>query len=313
VFVIDDIQWTDQETLAWLHFLLRYSLQAPLLVAATIRSTEIDSQHPLTSWLMDLRRTDQLTEIELGPLDEPDTALLAAHLAGAELNAESAAQLYRETEGNPLFVVESVRSGELDITLKQQTSPSPKIQAVIEYRLSQLSPPARRIANLAAASGRAFAFDILTEASDEDEDWLVRGLDELWQRRIIREQSDNDYDFSHNRIREIVYNSLSAANRRLLHRRIAEAMEMVHAANLDNFSKQIALQYEAAGEKEKAIAFYRRAGQVAQQIYANADAIQLYSNGLRLLATLPENPERAEQELSARHHPSSRTEGWRRN
>jgi len=297
VLVIDDIQWTDQETLAWLGYLLRYPPQAPLLVAATIRSTEIDSRHPLTFWLMDLRRTDQLTEIELGPLDEPDTALLAAHIAGAELNSESASQLYRETEGNPLFIVETVRAGEIKDTIQQRTSLSPKIQTVIESRLAQLSPPARRIANLAAAIGRAFAFDVLAEASQEDEDWLVTGLDELWQRRIIREQSDNDYDFSHNRIREIVYNSLSAANRRLLHRRIALAMETVYAANLDNFSKQIALQYDAAGEKEKAITYYQRAGQVAQQIFANADAIQLYTNGLILLDTLPDNTERAEQEL----------------
>ncbi len=297
VLVIDDIQWTDQETLAWLRFLLRYPPRAPLLVAATIRSTEIDSRHPLISWLMDFRRTDQLTEIELGPLDEPDTALLAAYIAGAELNSDTASQLYRETEGNPLFIVETVRAGELKDTIQQRTSLSPKIQTVIESRLAQLSPSARRIANLAAAIGRAFAFDVLTEASHEDEDWLVRGLDELWQRRIIREQSDNDYDFSHNKIREIVYNSLSAANRRLLHRRIAGAMVRAYAANLDNFSKQIALQYEAAGEKEKAIAYYQRAGQVAQQIFANPDAIQLYSSGLKLLETLPDNPERAEQEL----------------
>jgi predicted ATPase len=297
VLVIDDLQWTDQETLAWLHYLLRYPPRAPLLVAATIRSTEIDSRHPLISWLMDFRRTDQLTEIELGPLDEPDTASLAASIAGAELNSDTASQLYRETEGNPLFIVETVRAGELKDTIQQRTSLSPKIQTVIESRLAQLSPQARRIANLAAATGRAFAFDVLAEASNEDEDWLVRGLDELWQRRIIREQSDHDYDFSHNKIREIVYNSLSAANRRLLHRRIAGAMETAYAADLDHFSKQIALQYEAAGAKEKAIAYYRRAGQVAQQIYANADAIQLYSNGLMLLESLPDNPERAEQEL----------------
>ena len=301
VLVIDDLQWTDQETLAWLHYLLRYPPQAPLLVAATIRSTELDSQHPLTSWLISLRGTDQLTEIELGPLDKADTALLAAHIAGVALNSDSASQLYLETEGHPLIVVETVRARERKGAIKQEASLSPKIQAVIESRLAQLSPLARRIANLAAAIGRAFTFDVLAEASQEDEDWLVKGLDELWQRRIIREQSDNDYDFSHDKIREVVYNSLSAANRRLLHRRIAGAMETVHTANLDNISRQIAHQYEAAGVKGKAIDYYRQAGQVAQQIYANVDAIQLYSKGLRLLETLPDNPKRAEQELIFQH------------
>lgn len=298
VLIIDDLQWTDQETLAWLHYLLRSRPRAPLLVAATIRLTELDFQHPLMAWLVDLRRTSQLTEIELGPLDATDTALLAAHIAGSELNSALAAQLYTETEGHPLIVVETVRAGTLKGRLKPETSLSPKIQAVIESRLAQLSSPARRIANLAAAIGRAFTFDVLAEASREDEDRLVKGLDELWHRRLIREQSENDYDFSHNKIREVVYNQLSTANRRLLHRRIAAAMEMVHAAELDPMSQQIARQYEAAGVKEKALVYYRRAGQVAQQLYANVEAIQLYSTGLRLLETLPDNPERAEQELS---------------
>lgn len=300
VLAIDDLQWTDQETLAWLHYLLRYGSPSPLLIAATIRSTEIDDSHPLHSWLADLRGTDRLAEIELGPLNERDTAILAAHIAGAQLDAHAAARLYRETEGNPLFTVETVRvrAGQPADGGAVEAPLSPRIQAVIESRLAQLSPLARRVANLAAATGSAFTFEVLAEASQEDEDFLVAALDELWQRRITREQSDHDYDFSHNKIREVVYNNLSLANRRLLHRRIARAMETVHAADLDGMSQQIARQYEAAGVRERAIAYYRRAGQVAQGIYANADAIQLYSRALTLLDTLAETAERAEQELA---------------
>jgi predicted ATPase len=298
LLVIDDLQWTDHETLAWLHYLLCYNPQAPLLVAGTIRSTDVDSHHPLTALLLSLRSTDQLTEIELGLLDERDTAELAAHIAGLELNSDSAAQLYQETEGHPLFVVETMRAGSTKAVPGRATSLPPKVQAVIESRLAQLSASARRIANLAATIGRAFAFDVLAEASQEDEDALVRGLDELWQRRIIREQSENDYDFSHDKIREAVYNSLSTANRRLLHRRVAGALETVHATNLDAVSAQIAGQYGGAGLQGQAIAYYQRAGEVAQQIYANQDAIQLYSKGLALLKTGPDTPGRAEQELA---------------
>jgi predicted ATPase len=228
-----------------------------------------------------------VTEIALEPLDEADTASLAAHVSGIELGAGASAHLYAETEGNPLFIIETLRAGERAGALVQGPALSPKIQSVIEARLAQLSNPARGVANLAAALGRSFAFDVLAVASEEDEDWLVQGLDELWQQRIIREQSDQDYDFSHNKIREVVYNSLSAANRRLLHRRIAAAMETIYAANLDAVSKQLALQYEAAGSSEKAVAYYLRAGQLAQQIYANAEAIQLYDRALVILGTLP--------------------------
>lgn len=298
LLVVDDLQWAGEETLAWLHYLLRYTPQSPLLLAATIRSTEIDPAHPVAPWLTDLRRTDQLAEIELGPLDEAETALLAAHVAGSTLNSDLAARLYAETEGHPLFIVETIRAGDLAAAFTHGAALPPKLQAVIESRLARLSAQARRLANLAAAIGRAFTFDVLAAASAEDEDWLVQGLDELWQQRLIREQSDQDYDFSHNKIREAVYTGLSAANRRLLHRRIATAMEQVYAAHLDPASKEIARQYELAGVAAKAIAYYRRAGQVAQEIYANADAIQLYEKALSLLHTLPASREHAAQELT---------------
>ena len=69
---------------------------------------------------------------------------------------------------------------------------------------------------LAATIGREFTFDVLQQASGDDEEMLVRGLDELWQRHIIREIGTNAYDFSHGKLRDVTYASLSAARRRLL-------------------------------------------------------------------------------------------------
>jgi hypothetical protein len=68
---------------------------------------------------------------------------------------------------------------------------------------------------------------------------LVRGLDELWQRRIVREQGAEAYDFSHDKLREAAYTELSAARRRLLHRRVAEAIKTVHARDLNAASGQV--------------------------------------------------------------------------
>ncbi len=295
--VVDDLHWADRETLAWLHYLMRSRLPNPLLVVGAIRSTEIEAQQPLHSLLVELRRTERLTEIPLGPLSKSDTILLANQLAGTALQSGAALQLYTETEGHPLFVVEMVRAGEVAGGAGTESTLPPMIHAVIESRLVQLSSAARRIANMAAAIGRSFVFDVLAAASREDEDTLVRALDELWQRQIIREQSDTEYDFSHDKIREVTYASLSMANRRLLHRRIAAAMEAVYASNLDRFSQQIAHHYDAAGLTESAIAYYQRAGQSAQHIYANTDAVRLFTRALELLETLPDSRARSEQEL----------------
>ena len=113
--------------------------------------------------------------------------------------------------------------------------------------------------------------------SDQDEQALVHSLDELWQRRIVRDIPGRDtpaYDFTHDKLREVAYNSQSATRRRLLHQRIAQAMESVHGPALDAVSGQIATHYELAGRFEQAIPHYQRAAVVAQRVYANADAIR---------------------------------------
>jgi tetratricopeptide (TPR) repeat protein len=168
----------------------------------------------------------------------------------------------------------------------------PKVQAVIHARLAQLSPPASELAGVAATIGREFTFAVLALASEGDEDILVRGLDELWRRRIVRERGVDAYDFSHGKIREVAYAALSAARRRALHRRLAQALEVAHASDLDPVSAQVAAHYERAGLPAQAIPYYLRAGEAARQIYANDEAMRWYHQVLALLpvAGLPSDP-----------------------
>ncbi|HMN29110.1 MAG TPA: hypothetical protein PKE45_13240, partial [Caldilineaceae bacterium] len=135
------------------------------------------------------------------------------------------------------------------------------------------------------------------QTGDLTEDALVRALDELWQRRIVREQSTDLYDFSHDHIREVAYDAISPVRQRLLHRRVAQALETVHAMNLDAVSGQVAVHYEQAGLLEKAILYYKQASGVAQRIYAIVEAIDHLRKALRLLKSLPSTPERSQQEL----------------
>ncbi len=234
MLLIDDLQWCDQDTMEWLHFLLRFDRQARILIIGTARAEEIPPQHPLRSLLLYLRSAARITELTLQPLDAAETAKLAAHIADREPDVESAMRLYRETEGNPLFVVETVRSEpggwglgdkrweSLD-ALEPVTSIPRRVQAVISGRLEQLSAPAREVAALAAAIGRAFNLDLLIQVGHLDEGGAVRALDELWQKRIVYEKAPHSYDFTHDKLREVAYAEISNPKRRLLHRRIAQA------------------------------------------------------------------------------------------
>jgi DNA-binding SARP family transcriptional activator/predicted ATPase len=322
LLLIDDLQWCDQETIEWLHFLLRFDPQARLLVVGTIRADEAPPQHPLRALLLALRSTVDVTELTLQPLDAAETAKLAAHVTGRELDVESTMWLYRETEGNPLFVVETMRAGfersassvqgatfESDPSAEtkaqglapdrgEESKLPARVQAVIAGRLARLSASARELAELAATIGRSFTLDLLLEAGDGDEDHVAHALDELWQKRIVREQGANSYDFTHDKLREIAYVEISTPQRRRLHRRIAQALERTSAETPAATSGQIASHYERAGMTEQAIPHYQRAAVVAQRLYANEDAINLLSCGLALLEQAPAGAKRDTQELN---------------
>ena len=164
LLLIDDLQWCDRETLEWLHFLSRFDPEARLLVLGTARSEELDAAHPLPALLRQLRSASQLAEIALEPLDAAETAELAAQVGNRAFDADAATRLYRETEGNPLFVVETVRAesgGEPPPGVPEQGIPGlpPRAHAVIAGRLAQLSDHARETAAAAAVIGRAFDLD----------------------------------------------------------------------------------------------------------------------------------------------------------
>jgi len=312
LLVIDDLQWCDQDTLEWLHFLLRFDTEAHLLIVGTVRTDELSPQHPLSTLLRHLSHTVAVTEIALAPLDAAETAALAASMIDRELDTPSAMRLFGETEGNPLFVIEAVRAG-LDELLKQAAAstrvvfppaPAPHnlpegVRTVIAGRLAQLSAPARELAALAAVVGRAFSLDILTHASNSnsDEESIVRALDELWERRIVRDQGNATYDFTHDKLREVAYAEINLPQRQLWHRRIARALETLYGDDLNPVSGQIAAHYEHGGSIERAIPYYHRAALVAQHVFAHEDAILLLRHCLALLEQRPGGAARDRQEL----------------
>ena len=279
---------------------------ARLLVVGCAREEELPPHHPLRTFLLHLRTTTGVTEIPLQPLDAAETGKLAGAVANRELDMGSVMHLFQETGGYPLFVVEMVRADlgrvsagppEADRPHRQppledaRTLP-PRVHAVLVGRLLQLSASARELVELAAIIGREFTLDFLIGGGLADTDSAVRALDELWYKRIVREHGANGYDFTHDKLREVAYGEISAPQRRMLHRRVAQALEARHAEDLDSVSGQLASHYERAGMIEQALLYYRRAAAVAQCVYANEDAINL------LLRSLDGKAGRAEEGLA---------------
>jgi len=295
LLVIDDLQWCDQDSFEWLHSLFRAELGGGVMVVGTVRSEETDRSHPFTRLWGELRQSGQAEEIELLPLDETETSALGSQIANRQLSAAELERLYRATQGNPLFVVESVRAGLGDPS--STSAAPPRVHAVIVARLAQLTPSAYELSGFAGAVGQAFSFDLLAKATDWDEDSVSQALDELWQRRIIESKGSGEYDFTHDRLREVAYAEAGPVRQRFLHRRIARALEELHAGRLENVFGQLAAHYAAAEMPEEAIRNHRAAASVADQRNANAEAAAELRRAIALCRELPATPQRKEQQL----------------
>ena len=199
LLLIDDLQWCDHETLQWLHFVLRFDPKKRLLVVGTARIEELAPAHPATEWLVHLRSEGSVTELALGSLDAVETGHLAGQVTKRELDDQSALRLYRETEGNPLFVVELASAGlstetgnkvaeALDYSVPQLATANlpPRMHAVIAGRLAQLSPGRASWQDLLPRSGESSPSISCARPAAARPDGLIEGLDELWQRHVVR-------------------------------------------------------------------------------------------------------------------------------
>jgi len=284
---LDDMQWCDPDSFEWLSALLTSVAARGILVLATVRDEETGRDHPFTRFVAGLRASGMVLEIPLEPLDAQETAELASLESAQPLETGNLGEIYRATRGNPLFVVESVRAG----------LQSTRVHAVIASRLAQLSPASYELAGLASVVGRPFSFELLEKATDWDEASVSQALDELWRRRIIESRGASEYDFTHDRVREVACAELSLVRQRYLHRRVARALAETHGADIETWSGQIASHFEQAGMAHEAIESYSKAAGYARQRYADSEAADLMRRALTLCRGFSESERRQEQEL----------------
>jgi DNA-binding SARP family transcriptional activator/tetratricopeptide (TPR) repeat protein len=297
LLVLDNLQWCDADTLSFVTVLLNLAPDTPLLVAATAReNAEVDNA-AAASWLAGLRQDSKLAEVRLRPFEVSQTAELAGSLTGTPPTAGEADLLQDTTGGFPLFVVEAARA-----SLVSEADPSQGVTVwseILSRRLHQTTTDAQETAGLASALGRDFSLPLLVEASDLDEESVVLAVDELWRHRILREIADG-YDFSHDLVRDAAYQAVSPPRRWLLHRRLAQALELLNAGQPDAVAAQLGEQYRLAGNHDRASAYYMRAAESSEAVFAHAEALTLLHAALDELSALPEGRDRDQRELSCR-------------
>lgn len=297
-WVLEDLQWADAESLSLLPLLAPDLEESRTLFLLTGRTAELRERPEVWRTLQALDRAGPFLRYRLDRLDQDTVGSL---LDGLLLEQQPALveRLALESDGVPLYVVEALKSWRDEGHLLPTESgvwrwsgdaldelPAYVSEGVIGHRLSRLSPVAQEALAAAAVIGVKVDFDLLisvcASASPGSEletpDAYLLATDELLRLGLLME-TDVGYRFSHDKVRQAVYESLPITRRRSLHKRVARAVERLFPERLE----VLAHHFVGAGERDPALYYLERAAARARDIYAHQAALECYDRQLDLL------------------------------
>jgi tetratricopeptide (TPR) repeat protein len=311
---IDDIHWADQGTLSLLHYLLRHLRNERLMVLACYREVELDRQHPFAASLMEWNRDHLAVRISLNRLTVEQVGQLLSSLFEQEAVSEDFRQaIYQDTEGNPFFIEEVIKSlieqgqiyrveGHWERKEISELAIPQSVKEAIGRRLDRQSEICLDMLHSAAALGKRFSFSELVATSSIGEDELLDALDEASHAQLIRLEGGEVYLFTHDKIREVLYEELNPIRKRRLHLRIGEGLEKLYGLNacepgctdarLCHCDVQaLAHHFIEAGELEKGLRYAVQAAEKAEQVFALPEAVEYYQRAIECAEALDRQDE----------------------
>ncbi len=304
VLVMEDLHAADAPSVLLLRFIAGALTDARILVVGTYRDTELGHEPPLTPMLAELARQPTTHSLSLRGLTAPDVARFIELITSLVPPEGLTNAVYRETEGNPLFVGEVVRLLAHEGRLQQAGAEASVrlaipsgLRQVITARLGHLSHTCNRVLTLASVLGREFGLDALRRVSDLSNDQLLEVLDEAATARVVTEVPGalGRLRFAHALIGDALYDELTPARRVRLHREVGDALEDLYTPHPEPHLAELAHHFfEAApaGNVDKAVQYARAAADSAARLLAYEEAVRLYQMALRAM-DLKESPDAA--------------------
>jgi DNA-binding SARP family transcriptional activator len=297
MLVLEDVHWADEMSVRLTSVLSRRIAAWPVLIILTAREEEVAE----VSVLRDLMAVPRLNRLLLGPLSHEESTALVQSLRPRDRDKEDAGlaeRIWAGSGGNPFVIVETLRAVEQGATPRiHEPLPLPeRVRELVSARLDRLSERGQTLAGLAATIGREFEFELLQRASGLGGDEAAAGVEELVRRRVLRAVGEQ-LAFVHDRVREVAYAGLLPFRRKLLHRQVAEALEALHAADIDPYIAALGQHYHGGEVWDKAFAYLGQAGSRATDHSAYRRAAALYEQALSALERLPESTRRIEDAI----------------
>jgi predicted ATPase len=291
VMVFEDAHWIDPTSRELLDLTVDRVRSLPVLLIVTFRS---EFQSPWTG-------QPQVSMLALSRLDRRDRIALVEQITGGEaLPSEVVAQIVDRTDGVPLFVEELTKSV-LESGVPLVGIPN-TLHDSLMARLDRLDS-VRRVAQIGAAIGREFSYELLHAVSRLPDDELQAALARLSASELVFQRGtppEAVYSFKHALVQDAAHGSLLRSTRQQLHARIAGALESQSPGLVETQPELFALHYAEAGLVEKSIVCWGKAGHRSTARFAMAEAAAQLQKGLDQLALLPVTPERQRQELDFR-------------
>jgi class 3 adenylate cyclase/tetratricopeptide (TPR) repeat protein len=306
LLVFEDLHWIDAETQAALDSLVASLPTAPVLLAVNYRP-EYRHEWSAKTYYRQLR---------IDPLPPESADEFLQTLLGNDPSVQPLKPLLIEkTEGNPLFLEESVRTlvesgalvgeaGNHQLARAVETIQVPvTVQVILATRIDRLRPELKRLLQAASIIGKDVPFVLLEAIAEIRGDDLRHALSELQTAEFLYEARlfpDLEYTFKHALTHDVTYASLLEDRRRALHAALVEAIERLHADRLDEHVEVLAHHAARAKLGTKAVRYLRQAGEKAVARSANREAIALFETALGLLAEMPESAQTLSDMLDVR-------------
>jgi DNA-binding SARP family transcriptional activator len=284
VIVLDDLHAADVPTLLLLQFVARHVASSRLLIVAAYRDVDPTPGDPLSAMLAEVAREPTTSRVSLAGLSKDEVAAYIELVAPQGATPELAAELHVRTEGNPLFVVETVRLLAVETGGAGRPGIPPTVRDVIARRLARLPGECQDVLALASVLGREFTVDVLTHMSGRSENDLAGMLDGAIVARVVAEVPGESerLRFGHVLIRDTLYDELTPRMRARFHRDAVAALEALHGDEPGPHLAELALHSIAGGDVGAGLEYARRAGDRAVSLFAFEEAERLYTMALDL-------------------------------
>ncbi|MFO8109989.1 MAG: BREX system ATP-binding domain-containing protein [Thermoplasmata archaeon] len=290
LMIIEELHLADKSSVLAFRYIAENIEEQPIMLVATCLPEKTADYHSLKETLYHLRQKDLCDHMRLGPLEIDETREILKNILGRKPTSNFCEFIHSKTEGNPLFITETVKSMLSKNSINPENDFYPvsddtlewpsTVRYVVERKMVKLDKNTKDLLQRASVLGDVFDYTLLSEVTEMDNMKILDMLDIALDRGILVEEKGGEgYSFKHSVFRDILYRSQFKYNKVSYHKKAAEAIERLYADSLESYRPQLAVHYERARLYDRAFENYIKASESAE---GELEKIKYYRSALEL-------------------------------